>query len=68
MSKDAEPKGLRRGLFLVFFLFFVLLGHGYIENPDAEVEYQTARSLVLRGGAGLSAAPGPAAATQPRAH
>ncbi len=55
MNPKKEAKGLGPGLFFAFFLFFMLLSHGYIENPDAEVEYQTARSLVLRGGAGLSA-------------
>ncbi|HHI78508.1 MAG TPA: hypothetical protein ENK02_00860 [Planctomycetes bacterium] len=51
-------------LFVAFFLFFTLLGHGYIENPDAEVEYQTARSLVLRGGTGLSGSHADASASE----
>ncbi len=54
MSGEIEARGLGLKVFGAVFLLFVLLGHGYIENPDAEVEYQTARSLVLRGGAGLS--------------
>ncbi|GEM_PF-3078325 len=49
------PTGQEGRILFAFLLgIFLLLSHGYIENPDAEVEYQTARSLVLRGHAGLS--------------
>ncbi len=36
-------------LFSLAFCFYMLSSHGYIENPDAEVEYQTARAIALKG-------------------
>ena len=41
-------------LFLFLFAVFAFGAQGGIFNPDAEVEFQTARSLYLRGSAGLS--------------
>jgi hypothetical protein len=51
-----EERPLRRWLFVCFFALFALSSHGYIDNSDAEVEYQTARAIALRGSAALSAA------------
>ncbi len=51
----AKERRLRRSLFWVFFALFVLCSHGYIDNSDAEVEYQTTRALALRLSPGLSA-------------
>lgn len=48
-------KKVGRRLFLLLLLVFSLLSHGYIDNYDAETEYQTARALVRRGGFALSA-------------
>lgn len=55
MSSDARSE--RRAASLLFACLlgiFVLGAQGGIVNPDAEVEFQTARSLWLRGSAGLS--------------
>ncbi|MAE75375.1 MAG: hypothetical protein CMJ85_00710 [Planctomycetes bacterium] len=41
-------------LFGLLFLVFGLLSQGHIVNTDAEVEFQSARSLWLRGSPGLS--------------
>jgi hypothetical protein len=43
-----------RRLFVLLLLVFALLSHGYIDNYDAETEFQTARALVQRGGFALS--------------
>ena len=48
-----EKKTGRR-LFLFLLLVFTLLSHGYIDNYDAETEFQTARAVVRRGGFALS--------------
>ena len=43
-------------LFVLLLSFFALFSHGYIDNPDAEVEYQTARAIWRRGSSALSPA------------
>ncbi|MFQ5503629.1 MAG: glycosyltransferase family 39 protein [Planctomycetota bacterium] len=47
-------ESLRLPLFFFLLLLFGSFAHGYIDNPDSEVEYQTARSIARRGGTGLS--------------
>lgn len=47
----------RRGALLFAFLqlVFTVCSHGYVDNPDAEVEFQTARAIARRGSTALSA-------------
>lgn len=57
-SELEGARGARRtaALLFVFLLgLFALSAQPGVFNPDAEVEFQTARSLLLRGHAGLSA-------------
>ncbi len=46
-------------VFLFFLCLYLLGGHGYVENPDAEVEFQTAKALLLRGDPALVPQAGP---------
>ncbi len=57
MIAGPDPGGRRLGRLLCAFcaVCFALGSHGYIDNPDAEVEFQTARALVRRGSTGLRA-------------
>ncbi len=54
-SSELRSGRLRRTLFLLSFLFFALFSHGYVDNLDSEVEYQTARALARRASLALSA-------------
>ena len=45
---------LERRLLWWLLAIFLVCSHGYVDNPDAEVEFQTARAIYLRGSAALS--------------
>ncbi len=53
--------GRKRGgiLFLFFLCLYLAGGHGYVENPDAEVEFQTTRAFLTRGDPALVPDAGP---------
>ena len=53
-DRDAAPRRCARCIFFVLLAIFLLGAQPGLVNPDAEVEFQTARSLFLRGHAGLS--------------
>ena len=54
---DAGRAGL--WVFLFFLCLYLLGGHGYVENPDAEVEFQTTKAFLLRGDPALVPQAGP---------
>ena len=54
-----DPGRTGRHIFLFFLFLYLLGGHGYIENPDAEVEFQTTKALLLRGDPALVPEAGP---------
>ncbi len=58
-SRGGGGKGTGFRVFLFFLCLYLLGGHGYIENPDAEVEFQTTKALLLRGDFALVSEAGP---------
>ncbi len=59
-SQEGRDAGrLGRGIFFFFLCLYLLGGHGYIENPDAEVEFQTTKAFLLRGDPALVPQAGP---------
>lgn len=61
-ARPGRTGGLGPRLFLGLLCLYLLGAHGFIENADAEVSYQTTRALARRLDPGLSPADGPVVA------